>query len=1378
MTFKPKSFQQIVADMAAEISARTPINDFSPNSVILTLLEAAAQEDFQQYNQMIELLRNYNLDTTEGADLDARAFEFGLRRQTARPHSGYVTIKDTRFTAIGSKLYAGLPGPSAGSTKLYVDNASAFTSTGSIYVGRGTANVEGPISYTAAPVDATAYWEITLDTALTRDHGTDETVILAQYGVRQINAGTEVRVPENDFSDEIIFELNQTVELADGADTLDNVLITAIIPSGESVPKGAIREFVNPPFTGATVYNNSPLINGRDEESDQQLRDRIRSTIQSLSRGTAVAVKNSILGIIDPASNSSITSANVITPTVLADGPTKVYIDNGRGLEPEVATYGLETLETSATGGEKYFQLEQFPLVKASILSQLTEPFNLVGGEFLTLKVGSETETFVFATTDFTNLGAATGAEVAQAINNRAVIFEARSTTDAVGTRILITPKATVNEDLSLEVESTANSAFNFTTRDVFTLKLYKNDKLLTKDGTTASVLSASDPFDLSSTEYTTDDDVTIASGSTLITKTGVADDFRVLVKVGDYVKSSADTDNFYTKVKMVVSNSKLILETKYPAGSSATSLSKLVIWSSPQIELSSNGDMFETEVVSFSKNDFVTPAQATAAEVLARVRKELNLSRAQLAVNNRKVNFQSYLENSAESMMSVSGGHGALALGFTYKYSLTGSVAVDGTTNVLTGTNTLFKSQLAEGRWFKMSGDGNGAWTKIIAIESDTIAYFEGAYNGATGNGLGEVIYPSTPSVGSNKDYTLNRSNGQIELVEPLVAGDTLTAGSINTRAFSDSLGQPFDFSSLGSFSTLIVRVDGGIGFTALVNDSIAPYLSITDSTMAGYPLGSFIGYHLECVSGNNVGAVASVANYDPLTGKIDTITGFANPIVVGDQFVLSQVMEFVNSTDFADEESATAVEVVSAINKKLIGASAQELSGGRVRLRTNNLNDGSIQVIGGSANSLLGFSTVAGENQESNLAFATSQRSDRYGLSAFPGFTLSPAQSLVVVVDNDNVNKTFATAMKIEAAVDSATSSSITSVALAAKYPIDGTFLDFWVYWKAGSANEGKLQVATGYIGSTGTVTLTSFFPVGGSTVTPVAGDVALLVPRTAENVVALLNDLNSTTLSIAADIVPVGNTGDYVQISTKLPGTRGKVHVRGGTANSLGIAIQGPVPGAPINDVYVNSIAGLFKGLPVYVTSLISNDILHISNIQGTTAPYTVSLVNANGAFFDATALSTSNEAKIGDLNGLQFDTTQLEGIDGYKFYKGLIQLAQWTIDGLDRDQANYPGIGAAGTQFEVLAPVLVRLKLAINITPAEGTSVSAISSSVSSKILEYVNSRKVGEDVILSEIISAAQSVVGVFDAKISNLTDNVTIADGELARLAASDLIVG
>ena len=54
----------------------------------------------------------------------------------------------------------------------------------------------------------------------------------------------------------------------------------------------------------------------------------------------------------------SVVSANVIPPVILADGPTRVYIDNGRGLEPELEALSLEVpLVISDTSALKnYFQ--------------------------------------------------------------------------------------------------------------------------------------------------------------------------------------------------------------------------------------------------------------------------------------------------------------------------------------------------------------------------------------------------------------------------------------------------------------------------------------------------------------------------------------------------------------------------------------------------------------------------------------------------------------------------------------------------------------------------------------------------------------------------------------------------------------------------------------------------------------------------------------------------------------------------------------------------------------------------------------------------------------------------------------------------------------
>lgn len=1449
--FIPKSHQQLVAAMIAKMSAETPISDFSDGSVSLTLLEAAAQEDFQQYVQMYNIQRNYYLDTTEGDDLDVRAAEYGLTRRQESPHSGFVSIIDTRFNKIASKLYAGLPGPTSGSSVIYIDDASLFPLSGSLYIGRGTVNSEGPISYTAAPVDNTSFWAITLDTALINDHGTDEAVIVSQFGNRTITAGTEVEVPENDFSSKILFELNQSIELLDGENQIDNVLVTALEAGAFRVPANSIITFSNEPFSGASVFNPLPFVNGRDKETDQQLRDRIRNTIQSLSRGTSRSVSNFITGLVDPDTNQSVISANIVPPVILADGPTKVYIDNGRGLEPSLDTVGLEVLIQQATGGEQFFQLQNFPVAKANIVSQNTSPFDLEGGETLNLRIGTAEETFTFIASDFQLPGTATANEVVQAINNRAVLFEARTITDSVGQKVIINPKVSQNENLKLDASSTANTAMNFNTDEVFTLKLYKNDKLLTKDGLTASLISAAQPFNMSTTVVTTTDaDITVTPGSRIVTKTAAGvNPFLQNIQAGDYIKITTDADVFYAKVRTVVSDTKLILELPYPVGGGGTG--DLNIWNSPQLEVAANGDLDETEVISFSPNDFANPAQALASEVVSRIEKELNLSKVELAVNSSRVSIISHIENSQLSKMQITGGHAALSLGYCTSEILTGTISVQGNSKVVTGTGTAFTTELVEGQWIKVNSDGTGAWTKIESIESDTLMYLTQFYRGQ--NHVTQAFSKtnfSEQSLGSNKDYILNRSNGQIELLVPLQSGDSLTAGSINTRAFSDGLPETYDFDSLGVSSTLIVCVDEGFKGSVTTGDASAPYSNFIDTALIGYESNLFNGFYIEWTSGNNKGETAYIASYNNTTGQLVTTTGFTNPILASDQFVLCQVIDFTHASDFADPENATSAEVVAAINSQLLGGVAETLPNGNLRIRTSNLSeDGSMEIKGGSANSILGLGTVASENQLTNLAFVKSQNSDRKGNPNALGFTLGPDQKLISILDADSANKTFSINMDIKDAADLASASSLVCATIGAKYLQNDYFKDFYVYWLSGAA-EGMVQVVTSYTGNTGAFITSDVFPLPLSG-TPTAGDQFALVPRTAENVAKHLNDLNVTTFSIAGTAEVTGISGDFVQLATKQPGSSGKMFVTGGTANKLGIAIQTIPAGAPINDVTVNSISGLAKGLmvsltadaavttgdatPAYntiiATSLITatpnyftgmelefltglnagfkttigsyNNVTgqivltdsatnvisvadtfrvsqpaFVTNITGTAAPYTVELSDPSNAAINVSAFTSERFASIRDRNGLNFVNLQIEGIDGYKFFTGLIQKTQWTIDGLDRDSANYPGVGAAGTQFEVLPPVLVKLKLIVNVTAIEGVSLSSISGSVSNAISEYVNSLGVGEDVILSEIVAAAQSVTGVFDVEVTNFSDNITIADGELARIDAQDLTVG
>jgi hypothetical protein len=74
--FTPRTFEEILGEMVDRLIATTPLTDINFGSIWTTLLEASAQEDDEQYFQMLEIIRGFSLDTTSGTDLDNRAFEY------------------------------------------------------------------------------------------------------------------------------------------------------------------------------------------------------------------------------------------------------------------------------------------------------------------------------------------------------------------------------------------------------------------------------------------------------------------------------------------------------------------------------------------------------------------------------------------------------------------------------------------------------------------------------------------------------------------------------------------------------------------------------------------------------------------------------------------------------------------------------------------------------------------------------------------------------------------------------------------------------------------------------------------------------------------------------------------------------------------------------------------------------------------------------------------------------------------------------------------------------------------------------------------------------------------------------------------------------
>lgn len=496
-----KAQRQIQTDILLQLLAELGLDDANPGSVLDILTNAIAQEDFAQYAQMAQIVRLVDLDAITGDDLDNKAFEYGLTRELAQKATGKVDIlRPEGFVKVSTTFYAGSPAPIQGDSNIDVNDASnaLIGTSGTLILGRGTTNEE-EVSYSAAPVNNTNYYTFTLDAPLTKNHAVEESIILKQGNNETILAGDQVRVPATGVNSEIVFTFNNDVTLLAGEDKFTGAEVTAVV-AGENgnIAVKAIEgtaAFATPPFADARAENTTRFSTGRNRETDDELRDRIRDAIQSLSKGVKQAILNEIVGLVDPETAKRVVSATIISPQDEC-GDVVIYIDDGTGFEPTFESLGLEDILSNASGGEQRLQLDIQPVVKAQVESNLSEPFDMSGAnKTLIVNVGTQSETITFESSDFVFPSAATAEELVTAINNKSNLLEAR--TSQTGTKVTLQAKEETNEDIQI-TGGTANSIIGFPTDARSTLYLYINDELKSKDGATAFIDSQNQgPFNL-----------------------------------------------------------------------------------------------------------------------------------------------------------------------------------------------------------------------------------------------------------------------------------------------------------------------------------------------------------------------------------------------------------------------------------------------------------------------------------------------------------------------------------------------------------------------------------------------------------------------------------------------------------------------------------------------------------------------------------------------------------------------------------------------------------------------------------------------------------------------------------------------------------------
>jgi uncharacterized phage protein gp47/JayE len=495
MSIDIRSYNQILGDMVRKIISDTPLNDLNTGSVLLSLLEAAAQNDFENNASILSVLELLNIDATRNNDLDARGADFGLVRTPAQRSTGFITIQDTSISKRSTGLYQVKAPPIASSTTIYVNDASDWSLTGNLFIGRGTNSFEGPIPYTNI-INNGSFFTITLGSALQKDHLISDVVVDAQGTTdRLIAAGTSVFIPANNQNPSIEFRTLRDAVIPAGEDTVSGVNIVSLLAgSNNNAGINTITNFTSIPFTGAVIFNTSALSDGRDVETDDNFRERIKSYSTTLARGTADAILSSIIGVSDSDDGKQVASASITEPPYIGD-PSILYIDDGGGFEPSFEGQSVDILLSEASGNEEFLQLANYPLPRPQVICTAESPYELTDGMTLSVLVDGVEEAITFSTSQFLNISAATISEVIVAINDQSKSFKATFTDTS--SKILLFPVNHATELIQVSpLRSTddpllfANTVLKFPNNEYSYIRLYQNNTLLNEEQKSASLLT------------------------------------------------------------------------------------------------------------------------------------------------------------------------------------------------------------------------------------------------------------------------------------------------------------------------------------------------------------------------------------------------------------------------------------------------------------------------------------------------------------------------------------------------------------------------------------------------------------------------------------------------------------------------------------------------------------------------------------------------------------------------------------------------------------------------------------------------------------------------------------------------------------------------
>ena len=473
----PRSQPQILGEMLDGVTSRTGIRRLKIGNPILSILETVSLSTAKSTYDAFKALQAKDLDNINGVALQRAAADEKLSQLGPVAATTNVTVSDTSFTKISSNVSHEASAPIVGSGTISVDKTPTFNTapaTGTIYIGRGTPRSEGPISYTGI-ADGGNYWVINLTTPTTSFHNWGETVVVGQGGDRPVSLGQSVSTPQGALTNSVQYTVIVGGVIPDGETELTGVLVRCTTAGSiGNVPENTIVAFSGAaPFTGAAVTNPDTVTSGRDTETSQQFRDRIKTTRNTKVAGTDLAITNAVINLTAPDEQKTVLSSSIVRR---AFKPSTLYIDDGSGYQPISQGVGYEILRDSATGGETEFQTINSPIVLASVETSNTGPFSISTGSTLEVSVGGNVATHIFDTSVFNNSDVGSPYDVANSINSNTLLtFKARVSSQS--TKVTVFPKDDQIDTIQV-VGGTANETLQFPVGTSYTTLLYKNDRL------------------------------------------------------------------------------------------------------------------------------------------------------------------------------------------------------------------------------------------------------------------------------------------------------------------------------------------------------------------------------------------------------------------------------------------------------------------------------------------------------------------------------------------------------------------------------------------------------------------------------------------------------------------------------------------------------------------------------------------------------------------------------------------------------------------------------------------------------------------------------------------------------------------------------------